>query len=144
MTSPFDDADSEDHAVYVISVAAELAGMHPQTLRIYERKGLVSPQRTAGNVRRYSARDVERLRSIADFARREGISPVAAAMIMDLRERLDVAVERIAQLERERDTALASVDEVVSRAVTEVHRSYRRELVRWEPPSTLATHRRRR
>ena len=139
MTSPLDDTDREDQPVYVISVAAELAGMHPQTLRIYERKGLVSPQRTAGNVRRYSARDIERLRAITDFARREGISPVAAAMIMDLRERLDVAVERVAQLERERDAALASVDEVVA----EVHRSYRRELVRWEPPSALATRRRR-
>jgi MerR family transcriptional regulator/heat shock protein HspR len=143
MTSPLEDTDPDDQPVYVISVAAELSGMHPQTLRIYERKGLVSPQRTAGNVRRYSARDVERLRAINAFARAQGITPVAAAMIMDLRERLDVAVERIAQLERERDAALASVDEVVDRAVADAHRSHRRELVRWQPPSALVTRRRR-
>jgi len=56
------DRGREERAVYIISVAAELAGMHPQTLRIYERKGLVQPQRTAGNTRRYSDRDIELLR----------------------------------------------------------------------------------
>ena len=59
---------SPDHAVYVISVAAELAGMHPQTLRIYERRGLVQPARTQGGNRRYSDTDIDRLRRIADLA----------------------------------------------------------------------------
>ena len=59
---------SKDHAVYVISVAAELAGMHPQTLRIYERRGLVQPARTQGGNRRYSDVDIERLRRIQDLA----------------------------------------------------------------------------
>jgi MerR family transcriptional regulator, heat shock protein HspR len=59
---------SRNHAVYVISVAAELAGMHPQTLRIYERRGLVQPARTQGGNRRYSDVDIERLRRIQDLA----------------------------------------------------------------------------
>jgi len=62
----------EERAVYVISVAADLAGVHPQTLRIYERKGLLSPQRTAGNTRRYSERDVEQLRQIQRLTQDEG------------------------------------------------------------------------
>ena len=65
---------TDDRAVYVISVAAELAGVHPQTLRIYERKGLVSPKRTAGNSRRYSPRDIERLREIHDLTQQLGIN----------------------------------------------------------------------
>ncbi|HEY1127037.1 MAG TPA: MerR family transcriptional regulator, partial [Actinomycetota bacterium] len=57
---------TEDRAVYIISVAAELAGVHPQTLRIYERKGLLSPKRTSGNTRRYSERDIDRLQMIQE------------------------------------------------------------------------------
>src|SRR5437868_6630888 len=64
----------EERAVYVISVAADLAGVHPQTLRIYERKGLLSPQRTAGNTRRYSERDVEQLRQIQRLTQDEGVN----------------------------------------------------------------------
>ena len=63
---------SEERAVYVISVAAELAGVHPQTLRIYERKGLVSPERTSGNTRRYSKRDIDLLRQIQEMTRSSG------------------------------------------------------------------------
>src|SRR5919109_3966328 len=75
-------------AVYVISGAAELAGVHPQTLRVYERKGLLNPERTAGNTRRYSARDIERLRRIGDLTN-EGVNLAGVRKILDLEDRLD-------------------------------------------------------
>lgn len=74
---------SRDHAVYVISVAAELAGMHPQTLRIYERRGLVQPARTQGGNRRYSDIDIDRLRRISDLAA-EGMNLEGIRRVMDL------------------------------------------------------------
>ena len=79
----------EERAVYVISVAADLAGVHPQTLRIYERKGLLSPQRTAGNTRRYSERDVEQLRQIQRLTQDEGVNLAGVRIIMDMQRRLD-------------------------------------------------------
>jgi MerR family transcriptional regulator/heat shock protein HspR len=78
-----------DSAVYVISVAAELAGVHPQTLRVYERKGLLNPQRTTGNTRRYSAEDIQRLRRIQDLTQSEGVNLAGAKMVLELEEQLD-------------------------------------------------------
>ena len=72
-----------DKAIFIISVAAELAGVHPQTLRVYERKGLVSPSRTQGNTRRYSQRDIERLRRIQELTN-EGINLAGVLRIMEL------------------------------------------------------------
>jgi MerR family transcriptional regulator/heat shock protein HspR len=89
----------DDRAVYIISVAAELAGVHPQTLRIYERKGLVQPRRTPGNSRRYSARDIERLRDIQDLTQDRGINLAGVKMIIDLQAELEVMRERVAELE---------------------------------------------
>src|SRR5438270_92927 len=89
----------EERALYVISVAADLAGVHPQTLRIYERKGLLSPQRTAGNTRRYSERDVERLRQIQQLTQDEGVNLAGVRIIMEMQRRLD---EAQAQLDRVR------------------------------------------
>jgi len=74
---------SRDHAVYVISVAAELAGMHPQTLRIYERRGLVQPARTQGGNRRYSDVDIDRLRRISELAT-EGMNLEGIRRVMSL------------------------------------------------------------
>ena len=87
----------QERAVYVISVAADLAGVHPQTLRIYERKGLLSPQRTSGNTRRYSERDVEQLRQIQRLTQDEGVNLAGVRIIMEMQRRLD---EAQAQLER--------------------------------------------
>ena len=81
---------SRSHAVYVISVAAELAGMHPQTLRIYERRGLVQPARTQGGNRRYSDVDIERLRRIQDLAG-HGMNLDGIRRVMEL----EVEVERL-------------------------------------------------
>ena len=74
-------AEQRDRAVYIISVAAELAGVHPQTLRAYERLGLLAPQRTSGNTRRYSERDIERLRLIQELTQGEGINLAGVQMI---------------------------------------------------------------
>lgn len=76
-------------AVYVISVAAELAGVHPQTLRVYERKGLLQPERTTGNTRRYSAQDIARLRRIQELTQDEGVNLAGAKMVLRLEEQID-------------------------------------------------------
>lgn len=83
------DAPREERAVYVISVAAELAGMHPQTLRSYERLGLVRPSRTEGRARRYSDRDIARLRAIQILTQEQGINLAGAKVIMDMQAQLE-------------------------------------------------------
>jgi MerR family transcriptional regulator, heat shock protein HspR len=79
---------SDERAVYIISVAAELAGVHPQTLRIYERKGLLSPKRTSGNTRRYSERDIARLRLIQDLTQQRGVNLAGVKLIMEMQAEL--------------------------------------------------------
>ena len=98
---------TEEQANYVISVAAELAGVHPQTLRVYERKGLLTPQRTAGNTRRYSESDIRLLRRIQELTN-EGINLAGVMRIMELEEELvrlhrgyERAVEEIEAMERQ-------------------------------------------
>jgi MerR family transcriptional regulator, heat shock protein HspR len=88
-----DRGSNPDQAMYVISIAAELAGVHPQTLRVYERKGLVSPQRTGGNSRRYSDRDIDRLRKIQELTQ-EGINLAGVIRIIDLEGELDALQRR--------------------------------------------------
>lgn len=98
----------DDAPVYVISVAAELTGMHPQTLRQYDRLGLVSPGRTGGGGRRYSLRDIEQLREVARLSQEEGISLAGVRRILDLenqvaalRAQLAQLVERLAEMDAE-------------------------------------------
>jgi len=105
-----EDSDrGDERAVYIISVAAELAGVHPQTLRIYERKGLVSPQRTSGNTRRYSDADIDRLRAIQTLTD-EGVNLAGVKRIMEMRvemEQLRAEVERLSrQLDHRRAIAM--------------------------------------
>lgn len=104
-------------AVYVISVAAELAGVHPQTLRIYERKGLVDPARTTGGSRRYSDDDIDLLRRISDLTD-EGLNLAGVKRVLALEA-------RVAELEDE----LAEARRAVGEAVESTHRQYRRDLV---------------
>ncbi len=92
---------TEDRAVYIISVAAELAGVHPQTLRIYERKGLLSPKRTSGNTRRYSERDIARLQVIQQLTQGQGINLAGVKMIMELETQLEELRRRAVELEAE-------------------------------------------
>ena len=95
-----------DRPLYMISVAAELAGVHPQTLRIYERKQLVAPQRSAGNTRLYSQADVDRLRFIQYLTQNEGVNLAGVERIIELqreldamREELEIAVQRMQRAE---------------------------------------------
>jgi MerR family transcriptional regulator/heat shock protein HspR len=104
-------------AVYVISVAAELAGVHPQTLRIYERKGLVEPARTGGGSRRYSDADIAQLRRIQDLTN-EGLNLAGVKMVLELEA-------EVAELRRQLEEARVERD----RAVEQVRRQYRRDLV---------------
>jgi MerR family transcriptional regulator, heat shock protein HspR len=90
---------SDERAVFIISVAAELAGVHPQTLRIYERKGLVQPMRTAGNTRRYSQRDIEHLRTIQELTQEGGVNLAGVKQILELQAEIDRLHVRIAELE---------------------------------------------
>lgn len=118
-------------AVYVISVAAELAGVHPQTLRIYERKGLVEPGRTQGGSRRYSEADIALLRRIQDLTN-AGLNLAG--------------VKRVLELELELERTRSEVDELRSRAVEDVdrvHRQYRRDLVPVKQAVVLYTDNRR-
>jgi MerR family transcriptional regulator/heat shock protein HspR len=88
-----------DRAVFVISVAAELAGMHPQTLRMYERKGLLRPERTSGNSRRYSELDIERLRLIQELTQEAGVNLAGVKRIMELQREVDRLQARVRELE---------------------------------------------
>jgi MerR family transcriptional regulator, heat shock protein HspR len=105
----------EDRAVYIISVAAELAGVHPQTLRIYERKGLLSPARTAGNTRRYSDRDIERLRMIQRLTQEFGINLAGVKMIVEMENQLERMRRQMDRLDRELDLARERAREEVQR-----------------------------
>ena len=99
MNSPFEQQD--DLPVYVISVAAELSGMHPQTLREYERRGLVSPGRSAGRGRRYSMRDILALREIQRLSQEEGVNLSGIKLILDHLRELDQSRRLIAELHAE-------------------------------------------
>jgi MerR family transcriptional regulator, heat shock protein HspR len=109
--------DRHTRAVYVISVAAELAGVHPQTLRVYERKGLLDPSRTQGGSRRFSEEDLERLRHIQSLTN-AGLNLEGVRRVMELE----------AEIERLRGELSATRDEA-REAVAVTHRQYRRELV---------------
>ena len=93
-------AETDRRAVYVISVAAELAGVHPQTLRIYEQKGLVRPQRTSGNSRRYSEEDIDRLRRVQALTQR-GVNLAGVKRIIELEEELERLRARAEALQEE-------------------------------------------
>lgn len=133
--SIIDPGGGATRAVYVISVAAELAGMHPQTLRIYERKGLVDPARTTGGSRRYSEQDIAQLRRIQDLTG-AGINLEGVRRILDLEADLadlqaQLAATR-AELEAVRREAAAEMERLRRQAAAEVdrtHRIYRRDLV---------------
>jgi MerR family transcriptional regulator/heat shock protein HspR len=113
----------DDRPRYMISVAAELVGMHPQTLRQYEEKGLVRPQRTAGNTRLYSEADLERLRLIQKLTTQLGLNLAGVEAVLDLEEQLRRMHARMERLERE-----------MREAIAQVHRHYRRELVLYDEP----------
>ena len=108
----------DDRPRYMISVAAEIVGMHQQTLRIYEAKGLVRPRRTPGNTRLYSEADLERLRVIQRLTTDLGLNHAGVERVLELEDELSRLRARVARLERE-----------MREAVDETHRTYRRDLV---------------
>ena len=113
----------DDRPRYMISVAAELVGMHPQTLRMYEQKGLVRPQRTAGNTRLYSEADLERLRLIQRLTTELGLNLAGVEAVLGLEEQLQRMQARMERLERE-----------MRESIQQVHKQYRRDLVLYDPP----------
>ena len=115
--------------VYMISVAAELAGMHPQTLRIYEARGLITPKRSPKNTRLYSQEDVERLQRIQQLTTELGMNLAGVERVFELERELDRMRRRVASLEREAER----LQEELASEVERVRRSVRRELVRYEP-----------
>ena len=118
----------DDRPRYMISIAAELVGMHPQTLRIYEQKGLVRPKRTSGNTRLYSEADIERLRLIQRLTSELGLNLAGVELVLRLEDELRKAHRRIERLERQ-----------LREEVDKVHKSYRRELVLYRQPGAPAT-----
>ncbi len=128
-TGLFDD----DQGVFMISVAAELAGMHPQTLRIYEAKGLIKPNRSPKKTRLYSRRDVERLKRIQELTTAFGLNLAGVERVLALEEVMDAMQ---GELEKMRDQAEELEREMLSR-IEEIHRSYKRELVPWQPPGQI-------
>jgi MerR family transcriptional regulator, heat shock protein HspR len=128
-TGLFDD----DQGVFMISVAAELAGMHPQTLRIYESRGLIKPKRSPKKTRLYSQRDVERLRRIQMLTTEVGLNLAGVERVLELEQVMNT-MQR--ELERMRGQAEVLERDMLQR-IQEIHRSYKRELVRWEPPGAI-------
>jgi MerR family transcriptional regulator/heat shock protein HspR len=116
-----------DQGRYMISVAADLVGMHPQTLRIYESKGLVRPQRTSGNTRLYSDADLERLRLIQQLTTELGLNLAGVEMVLRLEDQMTRMQRRMERMERE-----------LLERMRDVEKQYKRELVLWEDPTLPA------
>jgi MerR family transcriptional regulator/heat shock protein HspR len=116
----------DDRPRYMISVAADIVGMHPQTLRIYESKGLIRPKRTAGNTRLYSEADIERLRLIQQLTNDLGLNLAGVEQVMQLQDEVERMQRTLNRMERE-----------MREAINQVHRQYRRDLVPWKAPIDL-------
>jgi MerR family transcriptional regulator/heat shock protein HspR len=121
----------DDRPRYMISVAADIVGMHPQTLRIYESKGLIRPKRTAGNTRLYSEADIERLQLIQQLTNDLGLNLAGVEQVMQLQDEVERMRRTLDRMERE-----------MREAINQVHRQYRRDLVPWTPPNDLIPTRR--
>jgi MerR family transcriptional regulator, heat shock protein HspR len=121
-----------DRPRYMISIAADLVGMHPQTLRIYEQKGLVRPQRTAGNTRLYSEEDLDRLRLIQRLTTEFGLNLAGVEVVLRMED-------EVARLRRR----IELMEQRMREAIRDVERRYKREIVLYEPPQQPARRSRR-
>jgi MerR family transcriptional regulator/heat shock protein HspR len=135
----FPPGTDEDTPVFVISIAAQLSGLHAQTLRSYDRLGLVTPGRASGGGRRYSARDIAVLREVQRLSQEEGVNLAGIKRIIDLENQVDALRLRVTELIEEVSAAHAAAEQ----AAAVVHASYRRDLVPvrqqnalvvWRPP----------
>ena len=120
-----------DRGVFMISVAAELAAMHPQTLRMYEARGLIEPKRSPKGTRLYSQADVERLRRIQEMTTELGLNLAGVERVLELEEKLDRMRRKVDALERRAEALQAEIAEL-----EEVKRSVKAEIVRYEAPGT--------
>jgi MerR family transcriptional regulator/heat shock protein HspR len=127
-----DAAGDTSRGVYMISIAAELAGMHPQTLRIYETRGLITPKRSPKNTRLYSQEDVERLRRIQELTGQLGLNLAGVERVLELERELERARRREDRLEQELERTRARAEAELER----VRRAYRQELVPYEEPGS--------
>jgi MerR family transcriptional regulator/heat shock protein HspR len=118
--------ETSDRPIYMISVAAELVGMHPQTLRMYETKGLVRPQRTPGGTRLYSEADIERLRIVQRLTSELGLNLAGVELVLRLEDELRKAHAQVERLQQQ-----------LRRDVQDVHRQYRRDLALYQPPQPV-------
>jgi MerR family transcriptional regulator, heat shock protein HspR len=118
--------------VYMISVAAALAGMHPQTLRIYESRGLITPQRSAGKTRLYSQEDVDRLRRIQELTSELGMNLAGVEKVFELEDELERMRARMDRLQ----TKTTELEHEMAAELERVKKSFRAEIVRYEPPGS--------
>src|SRR4051794_21556149 len=116
--------------VYMISVAAELAGMHPQTLRIYESRGLIQPKRSPKNTRLYSQEDVDRLRRIQELTSELGMNLAGVEKVFELEEEIERMRRRMKSLEKQAE----KLEEEMAAELDRVRRSFKAELVPYQPP----------
>jgi MerR family transcriptional regulator, heat shock protein HspR len=123
-------ASDEARGVFMISVAAELAGMHPQTLRIYEARGLITPKRSPKNTRLYSREDVERLQRIQELTGELGMNLAGVEKVFEMEVEIERMRRRMRTLERQADRVQRELQEEIDH----VRRSVRRELVPYEAP----------
>ena len=121
-----------DQGVFMISVAAQLAGMHQQTLRMYEQRGLITPKRSPKGTRLYSLEDVERLRRIQQLTNDMGMNLAGVEKVFEMESLIERMARRVEQLERRVNLMQREMEE----RVETVRRSFRAEIVRWEPPET--------
>jgi MerR family transcriptional regulator/heat shock protein HspR len=129
------DSPERTRGVYMISVAAELAGMHPQTLRIYETRGLITPKRSPKNTRLYSQEDVDRLRRIQELTGELGMNLAGVERVFELEAEVERMRRRMRNLERHAQRVQEELQEELER----VRRSFKYELVPYEPPSQALT-----
>jgi MerR family transcriptional regulator/heat shock protein HspR len=127
---PFED---KMRPVFMISVAAELAEMHPQTLRMYERRGLIMPQRSSKSTRLYSMEDVDRLRRIQRLVCEAGLNLAGVERVLEMEERLTAMQQRLNELQADMDKLAAQAREELEA----VHRSYRKEIVLFDSPGEV-------
>jgi MerR family transcriptional regulator/heat shock protein HspR len=123
---------ARDRGVYMISVAAELAGMHPQTLRIYESRGLIQPKRSPKNTRLYSQEDVDRLRRIQELTSELGMNLAGVEKVFELEQEIERMRRRMRTLERQAE----QLEQEMAAELDRVRRSFKRELVPYQAPGT--------
>lgn len=120
---------TEETPVFVISMAAELSGLHAQTLRTYDRQGIVSPGRTSGGGRRYSVRDIVLLREVQRLSQEDGVNLAGIKRIIELESHVDALRAKVRELTQE----LAAVHAAAEQAASAIHASYRKDLVPVRP-----------